>query len=59
MSKKKISPEIIDELEKSKRAVLERVAKNLKSQVDGDAGASHSPHSSNPKGRTHSSNVSN
>jgi len=61
MTDKKIVVEdgILAELEKSKRAVLKRVAENLKSQADGNAGASHQSHSSNPQGRTHSSNVSN
>ena len=53
-----IDQDIIAELEKSKRAVLKRVAENLKADVEGNAGASHQSHSSNPKGRTHSSNVS-
>jgi hypothetical protein len=61
MTDKKIgkNEDLIAELEKSKRAVLKRVAENLKLQVDGNAGASHNSHSSNPQGRTHSSNVSN
>ena len=53
-----IDPKVLVELEKSKRAVLKRVSENLKSQVDGNAGASHQSHSSNPYGRTHSSRVS-
>jgi hypothetical protein len=61
MTDKKIgkNEDLIAELEKSKRAVLKRVAENLKSQVDGNAGASHQSHSSNPQGRTHSSSISN
>ena len=53
-----IDSDVIAELEKSKRAVLKRVAENLRANVEGNAGASHQSHSSNPAGRTHSSRIS-
>jgi len=53
-----IDSDVIAELEKSKRAVLKRVAENLRANVEGNAGASHQSHSSNPQGRTHSSRIS-
>ena len=56
---KVIDSETLSKLEETKKAVLERVAKNLKDQSQqGSVGAHHSSHSSNPKGRTHSSVVS-
>jgi hypothetical protein len=56
--KKEIQTETIDQLEESKKAVLKRIAENLKNQkVDGNVTASHSSHSSGPNGRTHSSYI--
>jgi hypothetical protein len=56
-SKKGIDAETVKRLEASKKAVLKRVAENLKSQVqDGSVTASHSSHSSGA-GRTHASYI--
>ena len=56
-SKKVLDTETIRKLEASKKAVLKRVAENLKSQLKGDSlKASHSSHSAGG-GRTHSSYV--
>ena len=57
-SKKITDVETIKKLEASKKAVLKRVAENLKSQLhEGSVTASHSSHSSGGGGRTHSSYV--
>jgi hypothetical protein len=57
--KKEIQTETIDQLEESKKAVLKRIADNLKSQKNhGTVSAGHSSHSSG-SGRTHSSYVNN
>ena len=55
-SKKVIDTETIKKLEASKKAVLKRVAENLKSQLkEGSLKASHSSHSAGSGSRTHSS----
>jgi hypothetical protein len=55
--KKVIDQATIDQLEVSKKAVLKRVAENLKSQKnEGNVSATHSSHTSGG-GRTHSSLV--
>lgn len=47
---------VIDELEKSKNEVLQRVAEKLKNQMNSDCvTAGHSSHSSGSSGRTHTS----
>jgi len=57
--KKTIDPETIAKLEETKKAVLQRVAKNLLEQSEqGSVNAHHSSHSSGAGGRTHSSVVS-
>jgi hypothetical protein len=57
--KKEIQTETIDQLEESKKAVLKRIADNLKSQKNqGTVSAGHSSHSSG-NGRTHASYVNN
>ena len=57
MANKVIDPKTISKLEKTKKAVLERVAKNLREQSEqGTASARHTSHSSG-SGRTHSSQV--
>ena len=56
---KKINKNLLDSFEKSKKEVLRRVAKNIKESQKDIGSASHSSHSSNPSGRTHSSSVTN
>ena len=56
---KKINKNLLESFENSKKAVLRRVAKNIKESQKDTGTASHSSHSSNPQGRTHSSSVSN
>ena len=49
----------IEKLEASKKAVLKRIAKNLKSQAQGDkVSAYHSSHSAGTGSRTHMSVIS-
>ena len=57
MAKKIIDPQTVSKLEETKKAVLKRVAKNLREQSGQEtASAYHSSHSSG-SGRTHSSVV--
>lgn len=59
MAKKTIDANVIEKLEASKKAALQRIAKNLKEQAENSSvSAYHSSHSSGSNGRTHSSIVS-
>ena len=57
MAGKVIDPKTLSKLEETKKAVLKRVAKNLREQSEqGTASARHTSHSSG-SGRTHASVV--
>ena len=54
--KAKIDQNVVDELERSKNEVLQRIAEKLKNQMNTDCvTASHNSHSSGTAGRTHQS----
>lgn len=59
MSEKKILDQnVVDELEKSKNEVLQRIAAKLKNQINSNSVcAGHNSHSSGMSGRTHSSST--
>ena len=60
MNEKVIDPKTLSKLEETKKAVLQRVAKNLREQSESDqgsVGARHGSHSSGAGGRTHGSTV--
>lgn len=57
--KKEIDQDVLKKLQESKNAVLERIAKSLESQAQGETlNAGHSSHSSSPNGKGHTSVVS-